>query len=106
MRGPAQHRGVILCGAEDNQRLCCLGALMFERWGRRWECLRGYDVTRDGWWFELRDLTDHPDGETVLFAFRPDATGELVISKYRESLDPEICDWFAAEAAIAISPLA
>jgi hypothetical protein len=77
---------------------------MFERWGRRWECLRGYAVSEPaGWWFELRYLTDDPDGETVLFATRP-VGGELRVAQYWDDLPLGVVDWFTAEARVAIGP--
>jgi hypothetical protein len=79
---------------------------MFEAWGRKWECLRGYGgTTRDGWWFDLRDLTDDPDGEIVLFAFRPDGSDVLTVSQHREGLSKEILDWFMTQAEVATGPL-
>jgi hypothetical protein len=78
---------------------------MFERWGRLWECLRGYAVAKpEGWWFELRDITDDPSGELVLSARWPDG-GALTISQHREALSPEIVAWFTAEARDAIAPI-
>jgi hypothetical protein len=75
---------------------------MFERWGCRWECLRGYAVTDPaGWWFELRDVTD---GATVLFASWPD-DGELRVSQHRVELPPGAVEWFTAEAREAIGPV-
>ncbi len=80
-------------------------AQVFERSGRRWECLRGYAVADPvGWWFELRDLTDDPDGETVLFATWPDG-GDLSVTQHRTGVPLEVVEWFTAEAKIAISPL-
>jgi hypothetical protein len=78
---------------------------MFERWGRRWELLRGYCVVEpEGWVLELYDLTDHPLGELVLFAHWPDR-GELSVSQYRPRLSPEIVAWFTDEARVAIAPV-
>jgi hypothetical protein len=78
---------------------------MFERWGRRWECLRGYAVVEpEGWFLELWDITDDPSGEVVLFARWPDR-GELSVSQYRAELCPEIVTWFTDEARVAIAPI-
>ena len=77
----------------------------FEKWGARWECLIGYEVLRNGWWFALHDITDG-GSEMVLFAFRPDATGVLEITQARNPLPAEMVAWFAQEAAEAIPPVA
>jgi hypothetical protein len=77
---------------------------MFERWGRRWECLRGYAVVEpEGWFFEVWDITHGPGGELVLFARWPEG-GELNVSQYRADLSPEIVAWFTEEARVAIAP--
>jgi hypothetical protein len=77
---------------------------MFERWGRRWECVRGYAVIEpDGWFLELWDITDNPSGEVVLIARWPD-NGVLTVTKYREDLSAEIVSWFTDEARTAIEP--
>ncbi len=75
---------------------------MFERWGREWECLRGHAVVEpEGWFFELRDITDGPSGDLVLFAHWP-VGGELSVSQYRSGLSPEIVAWFTGQARVAI----
>jgi hypothetical protein len=78
---------------------------MFERWGRRWECIRGYAVVEpEGWFLELSDITDSPIGEVVLFARWPDG-GELSVSQYSAGLAHEIVAWFTDEARVAIAPM-
>ncbi len=78
---------------------------MFEHWGRRWECIRGYAANESiGWFFELWDITDSPNRKLALFACRPDG-GEFSISQYEEGLSPEILEWFIAEARAAIGPI-
>ncbi|MBI1831157.1 MAG: hypothetical protein HYR84_06880 [Planctomycetes bacterium] len=78
---------------------------MFERWGRFWEIIFGYDVQRNGWWCELRDITDCPASVIVLIAFRPDETGVLSVSQHRDGLLPEIVEWFTAQADNAVIPV-
>jgi hypothetical protein len=77
---------------------------MFERWGRRWECLRGYAVVDSvGPCFELRDITEGGPGLVVLFASWPEG-GVLSVSQHRDGLAKEIVDWFINEAKVAIGP--
>ena len=77
---------------------------MFERWGRKWERVRGYAlVESEGWFLELYDITDDEHRELVLLARWPDG-GELIVSQHKEGLDPEIVAWFRAEAQTTIAP--
>jgi hypothetical protein len=79
---------------------------MFYRWGRLWECLRGYAVVDPvGWWFELIDVTDDGNGQVVLFASRQE-DGALIVLQHRDVMLPEIVEWFTAEAKKAIGPIA
>jgi hypothetical protein len=78
---------------------------VFELWGRRWECLRGFAVVEpEGWFLELRDVTANPSGESVLIARWPDG-GELTVSQYCTGLPREIVAWFTDEARVAIAPI-
>ena len=78
---------------------------MLEKWGRRWECVRGYAVVApEGWFLELWDITDDPSSEVVLIAPWPDG-GELNVSQYRLGLPAEIVAWFTDEARVAIAPI-
>lgn len=77
---------------------------MFERWGRKWECIRGYAVVEpEGWFLELWDITEDPT-DVVLIAHWPDG-GELRVSQYRTGLAPEIVAWFTDQARVAIAPI-
>jgi hypothetical protein len=81
------------------------GVGVFERWGRQWECLRGYAVVEpEGWFLELLDITDDPNGQVVLIARWPDG-GQLSVSQYRPGLPAEIVAWFTDEARVAIAPI-
>jgi hypothetical protein len=78
---------------------------MFYRWGRLWECRRGYAVIDPvGWWFDLIDVTDLCDAEVVLFASWSD-DGTLIVAQHRNDVLPETVEWFAAEARNAICPI-
>jgi hypothetical protein len=78
---------------------------VFERLGRRWECVRGYAIVEpEGWFLELWDITDEPISEVVLIARRP-ARGEFEVSQYRPGLPLEIVAWFTGEARVAIAPI-
>ena len=76
---------------------------MFTRWGRKWECLRGYSVIEpEGWFFEMWDVTNGPIGELVLGARRSEG-GDLSVTQYRHGLALDVVAWFTDEAIVAIA---
>ena len=75
---------------------------MFERWGHRWELVRGYAVVEpEGSFLELRDAEN---GDIVLIAHWPD-NGELSVAGYRHDVTPEMIEWFTDQAKSAIAPV-
>ena len=78
---------------------------MLDKWGRRWELVRGYSVIApEGWFLEMNDITDNPSGDIVLIARWPDG-GELSIKSCRPDVTPEMVEWFTKAAKEAIAPM-
>jgi hypothetical protein len=73
--------------------------MQFTRYGRKWETLRGYDVTVEARVVELRDITNDPTGEVVACGIKPMATGILTFEQYREDLPKELLNWFREDTA-------
>ena len=65
--------------------------------GASYQYVYGSDVPNEGMYIELIDAsTGSP--ETVLFAFRSDATGEITLDAYRENIPLALVELFIARA--------
>jgi len=60
-----------------------------------YQCIFGSDVPNEGMYLELNDGSSG-GSETVLFAFRSDATGEITLNAYRKDIPLPLVELFIA----------
>jgi hypothetical protein len=73
--------------------------------GRRYRTTLCSDVTADGMYLEVNDMTDETQ-PAVADVFYSDQTHDMVFSAYRENIPLELVEWLIREAKSVLPPLA
>ncbi len=76
----------------------------FEISGRKYVCVRGSDVDRDGMYLELSEIVETKT-RIAMEIFYSDTTGDMTMSLFHGAVPLSVVEWMIAKAQESLPPV-